>query len=426
MASGPLVGIRVLEFTQVVAGPVVGLILADLGADVVKIESPEGDSFRRTGSVVPGTSKSFQWYNRGKRSVVLNMQHPDARALVHRISPRFDVVVINYRPGVAERLGIDYDTLRELRPDLIYARVTGFGPTGPYAEVAASDIVSQAYSGLMADDGQVDEWGSPRRITALPIGDLMAGLSATVGIGMALFHRALTGEGQLIDASLVRGAMAGIGRSVMREPVTDAVLTEPAVQRVRELIAAGAEYADIAKAYGSAGMHATGAVRRVFHTAYVCKDGVVVVGALTKANRDAIRKVIGIPYEGGDDADFDPLDPATQARVRGVKAEANRIMRTRTVEEWVRDFHAAGAPAAPMHFPEELADDPQTAPWMVELEDPLTGWQKQLGPFFEMSRTPLAAQGPAPPLGHHTDEVLHEHGLTPAEIAALHSSGAIG
>ncbi len=425
MATGPFDGIRVLEFCQVVAGPVIGQFLADLGADVVKIEPPEGDAFRRTGSVVPGTSKGFQWYNRGKRSLMLNLRDPRAQAIVHRMVPSFDVVVANPRPGVLERQRIDYETLSALRPDLIYARVTGFGPEGPLADQPASDIVGQAYSGMLADEGAVDEWGAPRRIRALPVSDLMAGLSATIGVASALYHRALTGEGQLIDASLLRGAMAGIGRAVLQEPVSDAVITEPALKRVRDALEAGASYADAIEGYGQGGLAPTAVVRRIYHTAYETSDGAVVVGALTRANREAIREAIGFEYEGGDDPDFDPLDDATRERMTEVKRHVAEIMRTRTTAEWIEALRRTGAPAAPLRFPEQLADDPQTASWFAEIDDPLSGPQRQLDAWIEMSKTPPRAQGPAPAPGGHSTEVLREFGYGDEEIVALRDDGVV-
>ena len=160
-AHGPLHGIRVLEFSQIVAGPVAGLNLADLGADVIKVEPPAGDSHRNVGSVVPNESKMFQGNNRGKRGIVLDLHEPRAQEVVHRMAPEIDVVVINHRPGVAQRLSIDYETLREFRPDLIYLQLTGFGEEGPEAGRAGSDIVAQSYSGLMVTDGKREEDGAP-------------------------------------------------------------------------------------------------------------------------------------------------------------------------------------------------------------------------------------------------------------------------
>lgn len=423
---GPLSGLRVLEFSQVVAGPMVGLMLSDYGADVVKVEPPRGDSFRRTSSVVPGTSKSFQWYNRGKRGIVLNLVDERARAVVHRMVPNFDIVLINYRPGVAERVGIDYETLSKLREDLIYCRITGFGPEGPMSDMASSDIVAQAYSGVMAEDRQMDQFGAPRRITALPVGDLMASLSATSGVIAALYHRALTGEGQLVDTSMVRAAMGSIGRAVMREPVADSQLSDGPIAEVHEVFARGGSYAEAIEAYNRTGFVQTGLVRRMYHTAYEAKDGAIVVGALTPANRIAIRAVLGTPNEGSDDnPDFNALDPDTISHAAEIRREMQRVFKTRTVDEWMQAFRETGAPASPLRFPEELVEDAHTAPYFVDIEDPLSGPQKQLGPLVQFSKTPSAAQGPAPPLGYHTEEVLREEGISGEEIAELRSSGAI-
>ena len=426
--AGPLAGTRVLEFSQIIAAPFAGMLLADMGAEVVKVESPRGDRTRNSGSVAPGTSKRFQWLNRGKRSLVLDLGRPEARALVHeRLLPRFGVVINNYRPGVARALGVDYGAVAARRPDAIYARVTGFGAAGPLAGEPAIDLIVQAYSGMMADEGRLDAEGAPIGAQAVWAADLIAGLAAALGVTAAIRHRERTGEGQLVDASLLRGAMAAIGSSVMREPVSDAVFAAPAYERVRALIDGGADFGAVAEAWGEGNpLRQLGAVRRLYQSVYMAQDGPIALGATSPAHRAAIRAVLGTRDEGGDGPDFDPLDPAALADAEALRRELAAVIRTRPAAGWLAAFRAAGVPVAPMLFAPQLAGDPQAAPLFAELDDPVTGVQRQLGAVFEMSATPVGAAGPAPPLGRHGAEVLREAGVGPAELAALRASGAVG
>ncbi len=426
--AGPLTGTRVLEFSQIIAAPLAGMLLADMGADVVKVESPNGDRTRRSGSIAPGTSKRFQWLNRGKRSLVLDLERPEARALVYeRLLPRFDVVMNNFRLNVARSLGIDYETIAAHRPDVIYARITGFGASGPLADDPAIDLIVQAYSGMMADEGRLDAEGTPIGTQSMWVADLIAGVGTALGIVGAVHHHARTGEGQLVDASLLRGAMAAIGSSVMREPVSDAVFSMPAFDRVRTLIEDGAGFAEVADAWGDGNpLRQLGAVRRLYQSVYMAKDGPLVLGATSPGHREAIRGVLGTRDEGGDDPDFDPLDPQMLLEIEELRKELAALIRTRPVAEWVEEFRAAGAPVAPMHFSPQLADDPQAGPLFTAIDDPITGEQQQLASLFEMSVTPVRAAGPAPPLGRHGADVLREAGLGDAEIEALQACGAVG
>ena len=227
---GPLAGVKVFEVSQIVAGPYCGLNLADLGADVIKVEPPGGEGSRAQGAVVPGESKGFHALNRGKRSLVVDLQHPGGQALVHRIIPGFDVFTINARPGVPERLRVDYDTLREFRPDLIHLENSGFGNDGPSKTRSGSDAVAQAYSGLLAGDGKVDAFGAPEIISATAPADFQAGLAGTMAICAALFHRAMTGEGQAIETSLLMAGLAMQGFRVSQAPALDAFTTDIALQ----------------------------------------------------------------------------------------------------------------------------------------------------------------------------------------------------
>ena len=195
MASGPLDGIRVLEFTQIIAGPFGCQNLADMGAEVIKVEPPEGEPWRMFPQFMAGESKAYQGLNRGKRSLVLALQKAEAQAIVHRLIPEIDVVVINYRPDVPAKLGIDYEMLRTIREDLIYVDHTAFGRQGPLAQSPGYDIIAQAISGLMVGEGKFDpESGTPKMISSTAIADYSTGLAIAWGVCAALYHRERTGE----------------------------------------------------------------------------------------------------------------------------------------------------------------------------------------------------------------------------------------
>ncbi|MCA9850139.1 MAG: CoA transferase [Dehalococcoidia bacterium] len=424
MPAGVLSGIRVLEFSQIVAAPVAGVNLADFGADVVKVEPPGGEQTRRTGSVVPTESKGFQALNRGKRSLVIDLHDERGQAVLRRLIPQIDVVLINYRYGVAERMGIDYDSLKKLRPDLIYWQNTGFGEQGPEVFRAGSDVVAQAYSGLMVTDAKVDDDGAPDLIS-VPIADIVSGFAAAMGVAMALYHRALTGEGQYLSTSLLRTALFLQAAAVMREPVSDAVLRDPMLERAQAAIEGGRSYPEILEVRQS-GQNARLAFR-LYYGGYRARGGAVVLGALTKTNRDRMREVLGFPDEDSDEPGYDALDPENQRRALEWKQRFRDRFMERSVEEWVHDFDAAGVPVSAVRQPEELADDPQVQAdgMMWDVEHSVTGPQKVVGPAVVMSRTPTAVQRAAPALGEHSAQILIEAGCPPEEVAKLCTEGVL-
>ena len=418
---GPLHGIRVLEFSLVVAGPMSGVLLSDLGADVIKVEPPGGESLRQARAIVPDESKAFQTFNRGKRGIVVDLRQPEGRAIIHRLVPTIDVVVVNYRYGVAERIGIDYETLREFRPDLIYVESTGFGTRGELAGQGCSDVVAQAYSGIMAGDGKVAEDGAPVAATFGAPADYGTAMATAMGVSSALFHRERTGEGQKVNTSLLRTGVWLQSHNVNYDPITDVHFDD--VTRA-ELVAtrkAGGSYPELIRVREQR-LHTGG----LFYGGYAAKDGGIVLGALTRTNRDGFRQVLGLEDEDSDDPGYDVLDPENQRKMEHFAGVMRAKMREHTVAEWIEIFDAVGLPAAPVNFPEEIRMDPQVQAEHIfaDLEHDKTGPQSVVGPVLEMSKTPTAARAAAPPLARDTRAVMVEAGYSDAEIDDLIARGA--
>ena len=424
-AKGALDGVRVLACTQIVAGPFTGVVLSDFGAEVVKLEPPEGEGYRNSGAVVPLEGKRFQSLNRGQKSLAIDLSKPEGRDAIHRIISSFDVIVINYRPGVPERIGLGYEELSAIHPGLIYCSITGFGETGPWASKGATDLVASAYSGLVAGDDKLTEDGEPTQLTPA-VSDYVTGLACAASINAALYHRQQTGKGQRIDGALLRSALAIQDFYVMRQPVTDSVLRDPMVEKVNAARAAGATYEEvlrIRREYRWAGAGPP----RLYYNGYNCADGQIVLGCLTKATRNGARRVLGMTHDQTDDAGFDPWDPDNIAKVKQWKREVQATMRAKSVAHWIEAFGAEGVPIAPVQIPEELSDDEHVNALgvMVDFEHPVTGPQRVVGPMTNMSLTPTRASRPAPALGEHTAETLRKGGMSDAEIEALQASGVV-
>ena len=424
---GPLHGISVLEVSQIIAGPMCGVFLSDMGADVVKVESPAGDGVRLVGQFAPHESKAFHVFNRGKRGIVLNLADEDGRAVAHRLVRDFDVFLINARPGVPARLGLDYETLRAERPDLIYLDNTAYGPEGPSAHRAGADIIAQAYSGLMAGDEKFNEDDGPQLITATTPADFSAAYSSAIGVCAALYHRERTGEGQRIQTSLLASALTLENAFVSRLPVSDAVLLDPTLEAIEAARARGASWRELQTARGGTRTLVGGAFL-LYYGGYQTSDGAVMLGCVTPANQQQVRDAIELGHDPTTDADFNPLDPAAVEVVAGVRRRIAERFLSNTTDHWIERLDATGAPASQVNLPEDMVDDPQVEALgiMVELEHSLTGPETMVGPSWSMSATPLEAQGAAPGLDEDTDAVLAEHGYSAEQIAALRASGAVG
>jgi formyl-CoA transferase len=385
--------LRVLDVTQVMAGPFCAMMLADLGADVIKVEPPAGDSTREMPGAVGTDSPSFNAVNRGKRSIVLNLKNAGGRDAFLRLARSADIVIENYRPGVMDALGLGYGTLSALNPRLIFASISGYGQTGPARTKGGFDLIAQGVSGIMSITG---EPGGPPVKAGVPLTDLSAGLFALVGILAALEYRHRTGAGQHVDTSLVD---AGVALSVWEATEYFSGIGVPA-------------------ALGSA--HRMNAP----YQAIRCADGYITLGAANERLFRRLADVLGHP-EWAQQPEF--ADNAS--RVANRKLLADRIEAI-TAEQprsyWLALLDGNDIPCGPINNYAQVFADPQVVArgMAVETEHPTLGRLTTLGSPIKMTATPPDVSRRAPQLGEHTDEVLREAGFGTSEIAALRESGA--
>jgi len=388
----PLDGMTVLDTTQVMAGPFCTLLLADMGADVIKVEKPEGDDSRRIGPpFIKGESAAFLGINRNKRSVVLDLRTDAGKDAFRRLASQADVVAENYRPGTMARLGLGPDDLRKDHPELIYISVSGFGQTGPYAARPGYDLVAQGMSGMMSVTGYP---GSPPVKVSVPLADLNAGMFAAYGVLSAYIHRLKTGEGQVVETSLLEAAIAYT------------------VWESAELWGSGET--PIPK----------GSAHRMVapYQALATSDGFVNFAIGNQGIWDRFCKALGV-----EDLIADPRFASNPTRVEHYQELATELERTTTTKssgEWLAFCEKAGIPAGPIYDMAEVYRDPQVLErgMLRVLEHPVAGPVNHIGIPVKMSLTPGEIRIPAPVLGQHTTEVLLRYGFSADEIAHVRNS----
>lgn len=391
---GPLAGYRIIDVTQMISGPMATMLLADQGADVIKVEPPGmGDLTRALGGGARGMAPTFATVNRNKRSVVLNLKDRQGIALLEQLVAGADLFVQNFRPGVAEQMGIGDAALRRVKPNLVYVSISGFGESGPYAHKRVYDPVIQALSGLASIQGDAAT-GRPRMMRLI-VPDKVTALTAAQAMTAALLARERTGEGQHVRLAMLDAVISFLWPEAMARHTfigPDIGVSRP--PDTRDL---------------------------VFETA----DGYITVGAVSDAEWTGLTRAVEHP-EWLDDPRF--KTPAGRVKYADARLELTAAaLQTRTAAEWLTRLDAEQVPCAPILNREEVITNPQVAAnqLIVESEHPHAGRMRQPRPAARFERTPAELRTPAPLLGEHTDAVLAELGLAPAQLAALRAAGVV-
>ena len=396
--SGPLAGLRVVELAHIMAGPVCGLMLGDMGAEVIKVEKIDGgdDTRRSVPPALHGESAAYMMMNRGKRGISLDLKSEDGKAVLRRLLAGADVLIENYRAGTMERLGLGTDVLKAEFPALIYCSLSGFGRSGPYAERAGFDLVAQGMSGLMSITGEGP--GRPPMKCGPPVTDITAGLLAAMGVLAAYVHRLRTGEGQVVDTSLFE---AGITLTYWQSAIAMATGVAPGPM-------------------GSA--HPLNAPYAAFET----EDGWITIGAANQTNWLRLLAVLG-----AEDLAADPRFAANRDRMENREALAEALaphFRRAPSADWLARLEAGGVPAGPVLDVLAMQADPQARAraMVVEVDHARAGRMETLGLPVKFSHTPGRVHGPAPLLGEHSRTILTEAGYDAAEIDDLIARGIVG
>ena len=421
---GALDGIKVLEIAQVMAIPICGTMLSDMGADVVKLEPPWGDASRHTMQpILPGESKSFAVLNRGKRSVGLDIADQRSRPAVEALARWADVVLISLKTEDLSRYRLAYDDLRTFNEQMIYLEHVPLGLEGEMGGLGGYDLVVAGVAGLTALIGK-ERNGQPV-YTQPAMTDIGTGYLSAMAVCAALYVRQTTGQGQRLETSLLATAMATQMNVAHWFAITDIPARDDFLQQLNELRATGASYSELQRLRDRTIRRA--ARGGIYYRYYRTKDSFISVGCLSPGLQAKFREATGVS-DPRLEPEFDQDAPEGSGRLRRLVLEVEELMRSRTTAEWTELLREYKIPCGPINFPEEAIDDPQVTEnhYVIELDHAVLGRYRTFAPPVRMDLTPTRARGPAPRLAHDTVEILREVGLEEHMISRLTADGVAG
>jgi crotonobetainyl-CoA:carnitine CoA-transferase CaiB-like acyl-CoA transferase len=439
-----LKGVTVLDFSEYIAGPYCGFMLADLGARVIKVEPPDGAEERRLGTLARyrGNTRMSLAFNRGKESIVVDLQQSAGRDIVYRMVTRVDVVLQNFAPGVAKQLGIDYDTLSGVNKKIIFLSSTAFGEVGPHSRRKGFDIIAHAASGVMSN--YADEEGAPRGPGGIPYIDIGTGMLNALGIVGALYHRSQSGEGQKIETSLFSTGVALQAQQMIQIADLDAEQHAHEVETLKSAYAAGKKHTEVVDDFANSRLRAdlpqttrpvevpdclhrpTDRQMFPYYRVYQTHDGYISIAALHRGQRRKVCQALGLEDPDCDTNSVDLSDDQYYKQKSLMRVIEGRL-RVHPNAYWLQKLEQAGVPCAPVSYRSDLYTDPQAQAlglvWDLNNRD--LGRYKASGHPIRFSKTPVRPGKGAPVVGEHSGPLLREFGYSDADIDVFKASGVV-
>ena len=426
LAAGALADIRVVEFAQALAVPYCGKLLGDMGADVVKVEPPRGDTYRlQNRTAVKHEGKDFAIANRGKRSMCLDFSKPEAATVIEALAREADVVLVSMKGSDLPRYGLDYDTIRSYNDRIVFLQNSPYGSQGELAEMGGYDVVAMGLSGMSSLLADADDSGDAPVMVRPALADMVTGMLSCLAVVTAIRHRDRTGEGQRVETSLFHTSLGLLSNMFYRYDAYDREPMAAFAETLADIRDTGAGFEEQKRAMREE--FAVDPPGNIYFRHYRTRDGFISVGCLTPVLNQKLRDALGVEDPRRAEG-FEAGTPEARVALDAFMAEAERIVAERTTADWLVTLRAVGVPCAIVNFPHEIFDDPQARAngYIEDLEHPVHGAYQAVSSPLKMDATPLRHHGPSPAMGEHTDDVLRELGFDESTVKSLREADVVG